>query len=87
MKKRKLTELGSVGPATVGDLKILGITSVEELIGRNPHELYQRLCSLTNTHHDICMLDIFCCAIAQAENPDLPDEQKRWFYWSKLRKN
>jgi hypothetical protein len=31
-------------------------------------------------------LDVFACAIAQAVNPDLPEEQRDWWYWTKIRK-
>jgi hypothetical protein len=32
-------------------------------------------------------LDVFVAAVAQAKNPELPIEQRQWWYWSKLRKN
>lgn len=85
-KKPQLKDLVSVGPATIKDLKILGITTVEELALQDHHELYERLCRLTNAHHDICVLDVFQCAIEQAKNPKLSAEQKQWHYWSRLRK-
>lgn len=45
MKKketRKLEDLYSVGPATVRDLKLLGITHVEHLVGKDARALYER---------------------------------------------
>lgn len=83
---RKLKDLRSVGPAMIRDLRVLGITSVEDLIGQDPQALYDELCRITGTRHDICVLDVFSCAVAQAEDPALPVEQRDWFWWSAKRK-
>ena len=83
---RALSELRSVGPATVRDLRLLGITTVEELAARDPQELYESLQYLTGVAVDVCMLDVFCCAVAQARDPRLPAEQCEWFWWSRQRK-
>jgi hypothetical protein len=31
-------------------------------------------------------LDVFVAAVAQARDPNLPIEQRQWWYWSKVRK-
>ncbi|HXN22633.1 MAG TPA: helix-hairpin-helix domain-containing protein [Candidatus Dormibacteraeota bacterium] len=85
-EKRSLEELVSVGPAMVRDLKLVGIRSVAELARVNPQELYQTLCRVTGTHQDICVLDVFSAAVAQARNPRLPAAQCQWWYWSGRRK-
>jgi Pathogenicity locus len=85
-EKRALSDLRSVGPATIEDLRKLGVTRVAQLKGRNAKKLYDKICRLTGMKHDICVLDVFHCAIAQAENPNLPTEQCDWFYWSRVRK-
>lgn len=61
-----LRNLRSVGPATLKDLHALGIDNIESLAAADPRELYKRLC-LLNGPTDICMLDVFCCAHAQAQ--------------------
>lgn len=83
---RTLADLRSVGPATVRDLRLLGVTTVEELARREPEELYESLERLTGVAVDICMLDVFRCAVAQARDPLLPTEQRAWFWWSRRRK-
>jgi len=83
---RQLKDLAGVGPATISDLRVLGIHSVAELSLEDGKELYDRLCQRTRKQHDICCLDVFRCAIAQARDPHLPAEQKNWWYWSALRK-
>ena len=76
----------SVGPATEHDFHLLGIGSVAELARRNPRRMYDKLCHLTGQHYDICCLDVFCAAVAQARDPQLPSEKCQWWYWSRKRK-
>ena len=85
-KMRRLIDLVSVGPATVEDLSLLGIYSVDDLIDCEAEELHERLCFLTGKKHCVCVLDVFESAIAQAKDPDLPREKCQWNYYSKLRK-
>ena len=68
------------------DFELLRVTSVDELAERNPTELYEELSRLTRTRQDPCVLDTFCAAVAQARDPDLPVEQRNWWYWSRIRK-
>lgn len=86
IKERRLEDLVSVGPAIMRDFKMLGIHSVEQLSRRNPEKLYEKLCQVKGQAQDICCLDVFRAAVAQAKNPRLPGEQRRWWYWSGLRK-
>ena len=83
---RKLSDLISVGPAMLRDFSILGVHSVAELARRNPERLYEALCRTAPQHQDICCLDVFCAAVAQARDPRLPAEQCQWWYWSRKRK-
>ena len=85
-QERRLQDLVSVGPAMVRDFELMGIRSVAELRRRNPEKLYERLCRVTGKAQDICCLDVFRAAVAQARNPRLPAEQCQWWYWSRQRK-
>ena len=85
-KTRKLQDLISVGPAMLHDFELLGIRDVPTLAQQNPHEMYERLCEVTGQKQDICCLDVFHAAVAQARNPLLPPEQSVWWYWSRKRK-
>ena len=82
----ELTRLRSVGPATARDLALLGITTVDQLRTANADALYEQLCRVTGVRHDPCCRDVFAAAVAQAADPDLPAEQREWWYWSRLRK-
>ena len=85
-KARRLDQLSSVGPAMIRDFQLLGVHSVAQLSRRNPEKLYERLCETTGKAQDICCLDVFRAAVAQARNYRLPAEQGQWWYWSRLRK-
>jgi hypothetical protein len=81
-----LQHLVSVGPSIRRDLQLLGVGSVAQLARRNPEKMYERLCRVTGAAEDICVLDVLRAAVAQARNPRLPAEQRRWWYWSRQRK-
>jgi hypothetical protein len=83
---RELQDLFSVGNAMLRDFEMLGIRSVAQLARANPRRLYERLCEITRAPQDICVYDALCAAVAQARNPRLPAAQRRWWYYSRLRK-
>jgi nucleotidyltransferase/DNA polymerase involved in DNA repair len=86
-KTTSLGDLISIGPAMLRDFELLGIRSVEQLAKADPEKMYQRLGRLARQHQDICVLDVFRAAVAQARDPRLPAEQCQWWYWSKKRKD
>lgn len=83
---RQLNDLEGVGEACLKDFVTLGIHSVSDLSTRDPLDLYRKLEKVTHRSHDICVLDTLRCAVAQAKNPHLPPAQRKWWYWSKMRK-
>ena len=84
--ERKLRDLISIGPAMLRDFELLGIRSVAQLAQQDPHAMYEKLGRVAKQHQDICVLDVFCAAVAQAKNPRLPAEKCEWWWWSKKRK-
>jgi hypothetical protein len=86
VKERELRDLVSIGPAMLRDFELLGITSVVQLSRQNPEKLYEKLCRITGQAQDICCLDVFRAAVAQARDPLLPLDQCQWWYWSRRRK-
>jgi hypothetical protein len=85
-KERQLGDLVSIGPAMLRDFEVLGIRSVAQLARANPERLFEKLCRRTGKSVDICCLDVFTAAVAQARNPRLPAAQRQWWYWSRQRK-
>lgn len=83
---RSLKDLRGIGRAMLADFAMLNIAGVEQLAAADPGQLYERLCILTGTRQDPCVLDTFRCAVAQARNPELPPEQRDWWWWSRQRK-
>lgn len=89
MKKAKtaaeavaLESIPNIGPAVAADLRLLGITTPVELIGRDPYALYQELCARTGVMHDPCLLDTFIAAVRfMAGEAPLP-----WWRYTKERK-
>lgn len=55
----KLTDLPNIGPASAADLRLLGIEHPQQLIGRDPYEMYHTLCHKTALRHDPCVIDVF----------------------------
>ena len=83
---RRLQDLISVGPAMLRDFELLKVRSISQLARQDPHKMYEKLCRLTGQRIDVCCLDTFQAAVAQARNPLLSAEKCQWWYWSRLRK-
>jgi Pathogenicity locus len=86
-KDRRLGDLISIGPAMLRDFEMLGVRSVAELARQDPEKMYGKLGRVTQQHQDICVLDVFRAAVAQARNRRLPAEKCQWWWWSQRRKN
>ena len=78
----QLRQLRNVGPATLKDLELLGIDSVEQLAKANPDELYLRLQEITQSKQDPCVWDVFAAIIHQAKT----GEAKDWWAFTEIRK-
>jgi hypothetical protein len=78
-----LADLANVGPATLGDFRVLGICTLAQLARQDAFGLYERLCRKTGTRHDPCCIDVFLSAIDQARGGaprpwwKFTDERKR----------
>jgi len=54
---RAFTDLPNVGKAFAEDLRLLGFASPHDLAGQDPVMLYDRLCEITRSRQDPCVLD------------------------------
>jgi hypothetical protein len=68
------------------DFELLGIRNVAQLAKQDPKKMYEKLGRVAKQHQDICVLDTFCAAVAQARNPRLQAERCQWWRWSEQRK-
>ena len=58
-----LEDLPNVGKATAADLRRIGIEKPHQLRGKNPRRLYDKLCLVSGTRQDPCVLDVFMAVV------------------------
>jgi hypothetical protein len=58
-KLNQLTDLPNVGPSIAADLVLIGVSSPEDLISRDPYQMYRELSVATKSYQDPCVLDTF----------------------------
>jgi len=78
----ELEDLPNVGPATAADFRLLGITSPNQLAGKDPYKLYEKLCRLTGVRHDPCVIDVFIAATRFMGG----EPAKPWWHYTAERK-
>ena len=77
-----LQQIPNVGPAIASDMQIIGVESPQDLLGKDPYEMYDALCEATATRHDPCVIDVFIAAVRfMAGEPATP-----WWKYSPERK-
>lgn len=79
---QKLTDIPNVGPRVAHDFNCIGIQHPKELRGKNPYTLYTKLCAVTKTRHDPCLLDTFMAAVDFMNGAPM----RPWWYYTKARK-
>ncbi len=78
----ELISIPNVGPAVARKLGRLGVSRPDDLRGRDPEELFERLCALDGRRHDPCLLDTFSAAVSFVDGaPARP-----WWEFSRERK-
>ena len=78
---KELQQIPGVGPSLAEDLWLVGIRSIHDLKNKDPENLYAKLCTLTNTKHDRCVLYVFRCAVYYASTQKHNPEKLKWWYW------
>jgi hypothetical protein len=78
---KEFQKIPGVGPSIAKDLWKIGITSLDQLKGKNPELLYYKLCSIEKKHIDRCVLYVFRLAVyfASEKNPD--PLLLKWWNW------
>jgi hypothetical protein len=77
-----LRRIPGVGKSIALDLWNLGVRSVAGLRGRDPEDLYARLCEQTGSQVDRCMLYTFRCAVYFASEEAHDPESLKWWNWT-----
>ena len=78
----KLEQLPNVGPAVAALLRLAGVHIPQDLAGRDPYLMFDRLCHLTGTQHDPCLLDTFIAAVRFMDG----EPAKPWWAYTAERK-
>ena len=79
---KTLKDLKNVGKATLKDLILLEIHSVEELAKQDPTLLFHELERRTHSQQDPCVWDVFAAIIHEAST-GIPTN---WWDWTERRK-
>ena len=79
---KKLSDLKNVGKATLEDLHLLNIHTVEELANKDPTTLFHELEKCTQKRQDPCVWDVFAAIIHEAST----GKPTAWWEWSAQRK-
>lgn len=78
---KALTVIPGIGKSLAADLVQLGYTSVAQLKGADPQQMYNRLCDMTQARQDPCVLYTFRCAVYYASTPNPDPEKLKWWNW------
>ena len=58
-----LQQIPNVGPAIASDMRLIGVQSPQDLLGKDPYKMYKNLCDTTGERHDPCVIDVFIAAV------------------------
>ncbi len=83
--KDELQRIPGIGPSLARDLRRLGFHRVRDLATADPEEMYQRLCHLTGTRQDPCVLYVFRCAVYFASRKRHVPALLQWWHWKDRR--
>lgn len=73
----------NIGKAMEADFILLGLTAPTDLVGQDPYQMYDELCSLTNQRHDPCVIDVFIAAVRFMEG----GPAQKWWVFTQERKD
>lgn len=59
----KFEDLPNVGKRVANDFRTLGLKKPADLKNKNPLALYKKLCKITNSYQDPCVLDTFMAVV------------------------
>lgn len=59
----ELEQIPNVGPAIAAMMRTIGVNSPQDLVARDPYEMYGNLCDTTGARQDACVIDAFISAV------------------------
>ena len=79
--KNELYIIPGVGKSIAQDLQSLGIRRLQDLIKRDPEQMYRQLIKKQGQHIDRCVLYVFRCAVYYASHRKHNPEKLKWWNW------
>jgi hypothetical protein len=76
-----LTQIPYVGNSIENDFKSIGITRISDLKGKDPDELYSKICAAKGHQVDRCLLYVCRSSVYFAENENPDPEKIKWWNW------
>ena len=76
-----LREIPGIGERMETHFRNIGVSCVEELVGRSPEELFELNCKFKGFRDDPCALYVVRLAVYYAENPVRDPAKLKWWYW------
>jgi hypothetical protein len=77
-----LQQILNVGSAIAADLRLIGVSAPEDLLGKDPYAMYDELCDTTGVRHDPCVIDVFIAAVRFTAG----EPAKPWWKYTSERK-
>jgi hypothetical protein len=79
---KALMEIPGVGKSLASDLWNIGITSIQDLKGKDPQVLYEQSNQYAGTVQDRCVLYVFRCAVYYANTPKAQQQEEKLKWWN-----
>lgn len=83
-KAIRFTDIPNIGPRMSDDFKTLGLREPKDLKGKDPYKLYVKMCAVSGSRQDPCVLDTYMAAVAFMEKGN---SQPWWSYTEARKKN
>ena len=77
-----LREIPGIGERMETHFRNIGVSCVEELVGRSPEELFELNCKFQGFRDDPCALFVFRLAVYYSETPVRDPAHLKWWYWT-----
>ena len=77
----ELRVIPGIGKSLADDLRLLGYRRPRDLARASPERMYQKLCRLTDSRQDPCVLYVFRCAVYYASRTRHRPDLLQWWHW------
>ena len=78
---KELQTIPGVGPKLSKEFSNIGIKKISDLKGKNPEELYFRICAKQGIQVDRCVLYVCRSSVYFAEHKKHDHEKLKWWNW------